>query len=108
MTNILNYLTGRHKVIGETKGNREQTIPEVERTLAAVGLNLERFANDPQNPLPVRLEFPDSVYHFQHFERTNLMLVNEKPYSFSGEFHQSPRDSVCPDQVTRFSYRLDK
>ena len=116
MKGIIASLSGRYKVIGETSGNTRQEIPEVERHLSSVGLNLEAFANHPENPLPIRLSPEEASQHDQYFTCTHIDLAFEKPYCFRGVFHQRPLAPEkfgnltyhAPEQAIRFSYRLDK
>jgi hypothetical protein len=117
MKGLIASALGRYKIIGDLSSqDRRQEIPEVERHLSAVGLTLEHFANDPQNPLPVRLNPQDANYHDQYFTGTHVDLAYEKPYKFEGVFHQRPLTPEkigdltvhAPEQKHRFSYRLDR
>lgn len=116
MKGLIASALGRYRVIGETSENTRQEIAEVKRHLSAVGLNLEHFANDTENPLPIRLNHEEANYHDQYFTGTHVDLAYEKPYKFEGVFHQRPTTSEkignltihAPEQVYRFSYRLDR
>jgi hypothetical protein len=112
---------GEYKEIGETRGNTRQEIADVERHLSAVGLTLETFANNPNNPLPIRTNPNENRNHDQYFTKTHLDIVCGEPYLFAGEFHQTPitteqignptfSDPTVhgTETVHRFSYRLDK